>query len=154
MSENQIVDYLRAIESQPWVGIQVRRNCNYARKICVPLNTNPGLGFNGAQIIYYLIFRHIQTTKNCPNLLTNLQQPRRIYARKSHLRAIESQSWRRNLKLLHWSTIRVSHDQSSSFKFRFVVFNLKSSVSCTFYQLSVDRLDWNFCSYLNFGRGK
>ena len=27
-----------------------------------------GLGFNGAQIIYYFIFRHIQTTKNCQKL--------------------------------------------------------------------------------------
>ena len=34
---------------------------------------NYGLGFNGAQIICYLLFRHIQTTKNEQNLLTNLQ---------------------------------------------------------------------------------
>ena len=56
-------------------------------------HNDSGLEFNCAQMIYYLIFRHIPTTKNCPNLLTNLQQPRRIYARKSHLRTIESQSW-------------------------------------------------------------
>ena len=24
-----------------------------------------GLGFYGAQMIFYLIFRHVQTTKNC-----------------------------------------------------------------------------------------
>ena len=52
----------------------------------------PGLGFNGVQIIYYLIFRHIQTAKNCQKIVKNLRQPRRIYTRKSHLRAIEYQS--------------------------------------------------------------
>ena len=51
-----------------------------------------GLGFNGAQIIYYLIFRHIKTSKNRQNSLSNLQQLRRIYTRKSHLCAIESQT--------------------------------------------------------------
>ena len=51
---------------------------------------NAGAGFNGAQMIYYLILRHIQATKNIIKLGTNLQQPRRIYAHKSHLRAIES----------------------------------------------------------------
>ena len=25
----------------------------------------PGLGFNGAHMIYYLILRHVQTIKNC-----------------------------------------------------------------------------------------
>ena len=28
-----------------------------------------GLGFNGAQMIYYLILRNVQTTKNCLKLL-------------------------------------------------------------------------------------
>ena len=51
----------------------------------------------------YLILRHVQNTKNCPNLVPNLQQPRRIYARKTHLRAIESQSRQTDRLLLsHW----------------------------------------------------
>ena len=29
------------------------------------VNFNAGLGFNGAQMIYYLILRHVLTTKNC-----------------------------------------------------------------------------------------
>ena len=37
--------------------------------------------------------RHVQTTKNCQNLVINLRQSHRIYARNHHLRAIESQPW-------------------------------------------------------------
>ena len=42
-------------------------------------------------MIYYFILRHIYTTKNSLKLGTNLQHPLRTYARKSYLRAFESQ---------------------------------------------------------------
>ena len=58
--------------------------------------TRPGLGFNGAHIIYYFILRHVQTTKNDQNLVINLRQPRRIYTHNCHLRAIESQPRKQN----------------------------------------------------------
>ena len=54
-----------------WVGIQVRP------KWCT--------------IDYYLIFRHVQTTEIGQNLLTNLQQPRRIYARNCTYDGLECQ---------------------------------------------------------------
>ena len=53
-----------------------------------------GIEFNGAQIIYYMIFRNILSTQNCQNWVRNLQQPHKIYTHKSHLRTIESQSCR------------------------------------------------------------
>ena len=42
-------------------------------------------------IDYYLILRHVQTTQIGQNLLTNLQQPRRIYARNCNYDRPESQ---------------------------------------------------------------
>ena len=54
-----------------WVGIQVRL------KWCA--------------IDYYLILRHVQTTEIGQNLLTNLRQPRRIYARNCNYDRPESQ---------------------------------------------------------------
>ena len=42
-------------------------------------------------IDYLLIFRHVQTTEIGPNLLTNLRQPRKIYARNCNYDRAESQ---------------------------------------------------------------
>ena len=56
---------------QPRVGIQVRL------KWCA--------------IDYYLIFRHIRTSEIGQNLLTNLRQPRRIYAHNCNYDGLECQ---------------------------------------------------------------
>ena len=53
----------------PWVG------ASFAFSISL---REAGLGFNGAQMIYYLILRHVPTTKNGQNLVINLRQSRRI----------------------------------------------------------------------------
>ena len=73
---------------QPWL----REFSSKCRNWGGGAKNHPGLGFNGVQKIYFLISRHVQTTKHCHYLETNLQQPRRIYVHKSHLRAIESLS--------------------------------------------------------------
>ena len=54
-----------------WVGIQV------SLKWCA--------------IDYYLILRHVQTSEIVQNLLTNLLQPRRFYARNCNYDRLESQ---------------------------------------------------------------
>ena len=86
--------FFHQIRFQKWC-----EKCHLAiLQICCPsicmmnVSKYAGSGFNGAQIIYHLILRYIRTTKICQYLVTNLQQPRRFYAPKSHLRAIESQS--------------------------------------------------------------
>ena len=84
-----------------WIAIRSNMSPNLEDQC----RSQSGLGFNGAQMIYFLIFRNIQTTKNCQNWLTNLQQPRRINARKSHLSAIESQPWLA-IKLVFWPRTR------------------------------------------------
>ena len=76
------------------------------------LRRNPGAGFNGTQMIYYFILGHIQTTKNIIKLETNLQQPRRIYARKSHLRAIESNPGAAPKRRLRLDRVEVAHEKS------------------------------------------
>ena len=44
-------------------------------------------------IDYYLIFRHVQTIEIGQNLLTNLRQPRRIYARNCNYNGLECRPW-------------------------------------------------------------
>ena len=44
-------------------------------------------------IDYYLILRHVQTSEIVQNLLTNLLQPRRFYARNCNYDRLESQPW-------------------------------------------------------------
>ena len=73
-----------------WVGIQVRL------KWCA--------------IDYYLIFRHVQTTDIGQNLLTNLRQPRRIYARNCNYDRPESQPRvRQVVGYLGWVDIDFGH---------------------------------------------
>ena len=89
MSQNQIENHLRAIESQPWVGIQVRL------KWCA--------------IDYYLISRHVQTTEIGQNLLTNLQQPRKIYARNWNYAYLNANPALKDLCLQNCHKVRCFH---------------------------------------------
>ena len=53
---------------------------------------NSGLGFIAVVIDLLFDFKTCPNYQNCPNLLTNLQQNRRIYDRKCNYDGVESQS--------------------------------------------------------------